>query len=342
MGRVLKSYGVLLLGSTLVFAGCAGGGSGSGGSSQILPERVGQRTAFVSSIQDELNAAHGFPSVSLHAMLAQRAPVQNSVKPPATNLIYSGDFDNNVITYFPMKGINQSPLGQITNGLNNPERLFVDAKLNVYATNLGNSSIVAYKNGGTSPFLTITTGVSNPTGLVVDKNGTVYCANVGNDTITEYAAGKTSPSVTINLGTNAAEYLAIGPSGDLYASILGGPVMRFKPGASTGTTLNLEVGSAGAIELDKLGNILLLDENSSTLDVFPRGKTKPSKTIAVGGYPFALAMNGGESQVYVSAIPPAGGWVIQQLAYPAGKAFVNKITSNINGWPIAASPDNVL
>ncbi len=281
---------------------CSGGGGSS--SSQILPQRVAQRSAAVSSLQDEVNAANGFPSVSLHAALGLRMGENNAAggAAPASNLIYSGDFNNNDITYFSAKGINPPPLGQITNGLDNPERLFVDKKLNVYATNLGNSTIVKYGPEGPSPKLTISNGVSNPTGLTVNANGTIFCANVGNDTITEYPEGKTSPSITINLGSNAAEYLSIGPKGDLFASLLGGNVMRFKPGSKQGTLLNLQVGSAGAIELDKAGNILLIDANASTLDIFPPGQKKPSKTFPIGGFPFSLAMNGAETELYVSEI----------------------------------------
>ena len=120
-------------------------------------------------------------------------------------LIYWGSYDSNTIDFFSAKGTNPPEKGQITTGLSNPERLVVDKFLNVYATNLGNDTITAYKRGATSPFLTISDGVSTPTGLSVDAAGTVYCANVGNDTITEYPKGKTTPSVTIEA---FAEYLA--------------------------------------------------------------------------------------------------------------------------------------
>ncbi len=116
------------------------------------------------------------------------------------NLIYWGDYNNNTITIYSSKGVNGKEKGQITTGLSNPERLFVDKKGNVYATNIGNDTITAYKPGTSSPFLTISDGVVSPTGLTVDAAGTVYCANVGNDTITVYPKGQTSPSLMVRNG----------------------------------------------------------------------------------------------------------------------------------------------
>src|SRR5579871_6149564 len=71
------------------------------------------------------------------------------------DLIYWGNFDNNTITIYSSKGVNGKEKGQITTGLSEPERLFVDKQLNVYATNPGNNTITAYKPGQTSPSLTI-------------------------------------------------------------------------------------------------------------------------------------------------------------------------------------------
>lgn len=157
------------------------------------------------------------------------------------DLIYWGNFDNNTITIYSSKGVNGKQEGQITTGLSEPERLFVDKQLNVYATNPGNNTITAYKPGQTSPSLTISYGVNGPTGLTVDAAGTVYSANTGNNTVTEYPKGQMTPSVTITL-SSSPEYLATDAQDNLYVAT-GSEVLEYAKGTTGGTNLNLDIGS---------------------------------------------------------------------------------------------------
>ena len=253
------------------------------------------------------------------------------------NLIYWGDFDNSTITIYSSKGVNGKEEGQITTGLSEPERLFVDKKLNVYATNIGNDTITAYKPGQTSPFLTISTGVDSPTGLTVDAAGTVYCANVGNDTITVYPRGKTSPSLTIPVSASP-ENLATDAKDNLYASV-GAEVEEFAPGSSSGVNLGLPA-YPGALEVDHSGNLIVL--YGSEIEYFPAGQTQPSKEINVtSGSPFELSLSGNEKKLYVS-VDVGTPFVIQDVAYPKGTTLSNKLSTSAGQWPVAASPDDVL
>jgi len=256
------------------------------------------------------------------------------------HLFYWGNYDKNTITIFSSIGVNGKQKGQITAGLSNPERLFVDKKFNVYATNLGNDTITAYKPGETSPFLTISNGVSTPTGLTVDAAGTIYCANVGNDTITVYPHGQTSPSLTIPV--SGPEYLATDAKDNLYAQA-GLEVEEFAPGSTTGTNLNLNVGSPGALEVDSSGNIIVLDDSADTIDYIPAGQTNPSKKISVtSGFPFALSLSANGKELYVSIDDNSGQFIVQDVSYPNGSTLANKFTTNAGEWPIAISPDNAL
>ncbi|HEY1653678.1 MAG TPA: hypothetical protein VGF86_01035 [Candidatus Tumulicola sp.] len=262
------------------------------------------------------------------------------------NVIYSGSFDANSITIFPTKGVNPPPIGEITTGLSNPERLFVGKNLKLYATNLGNNTIVAYDPGATSPSLTIGQGVDSPTGLVVGADGTIYCANTDNDTVTVYRKGKKKPARTIALGNDLPENLAIDAANNLYVSYVGGArgsgVVKVPAGQTTGQDLNLVVGSAGAIEVDTSGNIILIDAAIPSVDVFAAGATSPSKVIRVtDGSPFELALNKSEKKLYAS-IDLGIDFAIEVLDYPKGNAFTDKITSGVGEWPLAVSPDNAL
>jgi hypothetical protein len=260
-------------------------------------------------------------------------------------LIYSANFDTDTITIYPAKGKNRPPIGQITNGLSEPERLFVDKSGNVYATNPGNETITAYARGTTSPSRTLSTGLDGPTGLTVDSEGTVYAANTGNDTVVEYAAGSSSPTLTITLSVTP-ENMAIDSKDNLYVQYLGGSagsgVLKFAPGSTSGTDLGLSVVSAAAVEVDRKGNVIVLDQGSDMIDYFAPGQTSPSKTVPVtAGLPFELSLNGKETELYVS-VDLGEDFLIQNVAYPKGTALANKIDNSANGWPLAASPDAVL
>jgi hypothetical protein len=142
------------------------------------------------------------------------------------------------------------------------------------------------------------------------------------------------------------EYLAVDSSDNLYVSYLGGPklsgVLEFPRGATTGTDLGLVIGSADALEVDRSGNIIIIDFNSNMIDIFPPGQTTPSKQIAVtAGTPFALSLNGAETTLYAS-VEASGGFIVQDVAYPDGTTMENTITALDGNWPIAVSPDAVL
>lgn len=276
--------------------------------------------------------ADGFirPQGSAHAAVrGWMSPEAKSGK----SLIYWGNYDSSTITIYSGKGVNGKEVGQITTGLSNPERLFVDSKGSVYATNIGNDTITAYKKGTTTPFLTISDGVNSPTGLTVDAAGTVYCANVGNDTITVYPKGQTTPSLTIPY---FAEYLATDAKDNLYAA--GSAVEEFPPGSTSGKNLGLP-SYPGALEVDRKGNVIVL--YGATVEYFPAGQTSPSKEITVSGFPFALSLSKNEKELYVST-ENGTPFVIQSIAYPKGTSFSNKLTTNAGDWPFAVSPDNAL
>jgi hypothetical protein len=264
-----------------------------------------------------------------------------------SHVIYSGSYNNSTITIYPSKGINPAPIGSITTGLTNPERLFVNKNLKLYTTDEGSpTAIVVYNPGATSPSLTITKGVNFPTGITVGAaDGTVYCANTGNETVTEYPKGKTAPSLTITLNNLTPENLAVDGSNNLYIQYLGGPlgsgVIKVPPGQTSGTDLNLVIGSASALSVDQAGKIVIIDQGSSSLDVFPPGQTTPSKTIALGGFPFEMSMNKAETEVYVSN-DIGTPFEIQIVDYPTLKKVKAKINPTLGDWPLAVSPDNEL
>jgi DNA-binding beta-propeller fold protein YncE len=260
----------------------------------------------------------------------------------ARDLFYWGDFINNTIYVYKKDGVNPKEVGTITDAIDEPERLFVDGSKNLWVTDLGNDTVTEYARASTTPSLTISTDIANPTGIVVDSAGTVYVANVANDTVTVYPKGETSPSLTIPIASSP-EYLATDSSDNLYVST-GIGVWEFPSGSTTGTELNLTIGSPGAIEVDNSGNIILADDGPAlAVDIFPAGQSTPSESIPVGNDPFSLSLSKSEKKLYVSGENTTNGsFLIEQLDYPNGTTFTDKLTTGTGDWPIAVSPDNVL
>lgn len=318
------------------------------------------------AVSPTTNAATGFGSVPMgadgHVRANLLAASGRSLSPPThgavgggwlsaaatagSHVIYSGNYDDSTITIYPSKGINPPPIGTISTGLTNPERLFVDKSLKLYASDEGSpTSIVVYKPGKTSPSLSITDGVDYPTGVTVGADGTVYSANTGNETVTEYPKGKTAPSLTVSLDNETPENLAVDGSDNLYIQYFGGTlgsgVIEVPPGQTSGTDLNLVIGSASALSVDEAGNIVIIDQGDSSLDVFPPGQTSPSKTLALGGYPFEMSMNKAEKQVFVSN-DLGTPFEIQVVDYPKLKNVKAQIDPTMGDWPLAVAPDNAL
>jgi hypothetical protein len=325
----------------------ATGCSTTGTSSVATVPSTSSSQATSHGVLADRQAAFGLAKPIARAVNTRTGWISRARRADKPALIYWADFYNNTIDVFPAQGANPPLLGQITNGVSFPERLFVDAGLNLYATNVGNNTITAYRQHGKKPFLTISNGVEGPTGLTVDAAGTVYCANTANGTITEYAAGQTSPSLTIQMPQYfTPQYLAMDSSDNLYVAYSGGPkysgVMEFPVGSTTGKDLGLTIGYAAALEVDKAGNIVIADMASNEIDVFPPGQTTPSKQIAVtAGTPFALSLDAAETDLYVT-VQAGAGFIVQDVAYPNGTTMENKITASDGGWPIAVSPDTVL
>ncbi len=290
-------------------------------------------------------AANGISKVP-HAMAAHTIGGISADAIAGSRVIYSGNFNTNMVTIFPVKGKNPPPIGHITSGLSNPERLFVGKSLKLYVTNLGNNTITVYDPGATKPSRTISKGVNIPTGLTVGADGTVYCANVGNYTVTEYKRGRNAPSLTIQLpNSDNPEDLAVDAKNNLYVShpggSLGGGVLEFPPGQTTGQELGLVIGDPGAIEVDSSGNLIVIDSSVPSVDFFPAGSKSPSRIIHLDGTPFELSLSKSEKTLYAS-VEVGSPFAIESLAYPSGSAFKDKITSNVGDWPIAVAPDAVL
>ena len=162
-------------------------------------------------------------------------------------------------------------VGQITNGLVEPQGLFVDASRNLWVANFNN--VLVYPRGGLSPSATLMDSVGYPVDVTVCPNGTAYVAdfyNYSNSNVASiqvYPPGNTSPSATLNYSSDFRNpFLTCDAAGNVFAAILTGDsvgdgrVIEFPLGQQRGVKdLGIVLQSPGGIKPDNAGNLLVTD-----------------------------------------------------------------------------------
>jgi hypothetical protein len=116
-------------------------------------------------------------------------------------------------------------------------------------------------------------------------------------------------------------------------------VNEYKPGAKTGTNLNLAFGSGGGIQVDTKGDILVAQQlNPSAILVFPAGQTQPSQTISMpgGGEPFNFALN--EKAKLLFAAEYYEDNQVDRFVWPSAKFQYVLATGFNNPSGVAAAP----
>jgi sugar lactone lactonase YvrE len=265
-------------------------------------------------------------------------PLSTSITVPLRlghSVLYVSDYGTVVHEFYD--GNTGSANATITNGIDDPECMAVDANGTLYVANLvesGDGAITEYPAGSTSPSATITSGISIPTGVAVDANGTLYVANTGsiNGTVAEYPAGATSPNVTISSGIDYPFGMAVDANGTLYVANLGdhnGTVTEYLAGTtSPSATISSGLVAPRSVAFDATGTLYV--GNSSNVAEYPAGSTSPSVTISSGiqnAVGVAVDANG---TIYVAN--EAGGTLTE---YPAGstQASVTIPSSSLGEYP---------
>jgi hypothetical protein len=320
---VIKSLHVLTAATASVFlASCAGAGSPiQQPAAQSLNTHTYPLGAYGSVSGPRLlragtRSAHGSPSYAAKG---------------TSQLAYACNLGAGEVDVFRQRGKNQQPIYTITDGILGPGGLTTDQKGNLYVADEGPISgkwtVQVYAPGATSPTKSYTTDLSGPTDSVVGKDGSIYIANFNGDSngwVTVYPKGKVSKEYRLSdFNGGAPLSVALDSKENLYVMYDindGSAVNEYKPGAKTGTNLNLAFGSGGGIQVDSAGNILVAQQLSpSEVLIFPPGQTQPSKSISMpgGGEPFNLALNHKSQALFVGEYFTANQ--VDRFAYPSTK-----------------------
>jgi hypothetical protein len=185
-------------------------------------------------------------------------------------------------------------VGQITNGLVEPEGLFVDSGGNLWVANFSN--VLEYPHGALSPTTALSDAVGYPVDVSICPNGTTYVANFYNNSdsnvasIQVYPPGETSPTGNLTFQNDFRNpFVTCDAAGNVFAAILTGDslgdgrVIEFPLGQQDGAKdLGITLQSPGGIKPDNAGNLLVTDLVANTISEYTESGSPTGKSIATG------------------------------------------------------------
>src|ERR1700722_14735656 len=269
--------------------GCSGGSSQTPalpGSTNSLGHAVAQQVTGLRPYAP--NTSHGF----MQAIGAQ------------THLVYMSSWGTaSVVDVLTMNG---KQVGQIANGLVEPQGLFVDEKGSLWVAN--GSNVLVYPHGGLSPSKTLTDPVGYPVDVTVCPDGTAYVADLydnsssNHSSIQVYAQGSTTPTGNLDYATDFRNpFLTCDTAGNVFVAIStseyagSGGVIEFPHGKQKGAKdLGIVLQSPGGIKPDNAGDLLVTDLIEHTITEYAESGSPTGQAIATGTATedIALSRNG--------------------------------------------------
>jgi hypothetical protein len=210
-------------------------------------------------------------------------------------ILFAADGPSGVEMFNPNK-INAKPEGSIVNGIVGAAGLAVDGSCTLYVANISANTVTVYPRGDTSPKYSISDGLSWPYGIGIDSQGNLFVSNIYADTVTAYHQGQTSPYETISFSTyGQAMGLGVDAQDNVWVvSDYGPPYLVFEiPAGTTHVNsanlqgLNLPIGIAFGLH----DEMFVSNLESSTVNVYKYGKTKPFRTITSGIEHYGATLN---------------------------------------------------
>jgi hypothetical protein len=253
-------------------------------------------------------------------------------------LMYAGGPNVNDVDVYAASRDNPPPRHHITNSLDAPTGIALDAAGNVYVCNNAGQSVpgkgvywtvTVYKRGASKPFREFIDGVFSPVDVAVASDGTTYIANYSS-TVTVYPAGTTTYYSTLGEPTGFAPIgVALDRRGNVFVSYVprsgsGGVIYKYAAGQTQGKNLGITFSaSPHGLAIDSHDNLIVAVSNApssgSEIEIFGRGKKHPKQVLSGPFQPFMLALSPNERRLYVadygSGNNDGGVWV---FSYPDG------------------------
>ena len=241
-------------------------------------------------------------------------------------------------------------LGSVTSGLDSPDGDWVDKQGNLYVANCCNGKNITEYGPSGSLIFTYSDGLSNPINVTTDERGNVYVANYDYlnpyyyGYITEYSQGSNVAKETCFLGVGV-EGAAVDKGGDVFvaynvnAAYGPGYIVEFRHGLTGchGTTLGVTLGFAGGMVLDKSGNLIVADQDASSVDIVSPPYHSVSGTLGADlNEPFHVTINKRNTQAYVVLGTDTSSPAVDVLSYPSGSTIKTLNSSNGLSLPLGA------
>jgi len=246
-----------------------------------------------------------------------------------TELLYMSSWATaSVVDVLTMNG---QEVGQITNGLVEPQGLFVDATGSLWVANTSN--VVVYPRGALSPSTTLSDPIGFPVDVTVCRNGTAYVAdlydysNSNQASIQVYAPGSTTPTNNLEYATAVRNpFLTCDAAGNVFAatmiggSIGDGRVIEFPHGKQKGAKdLGIVVQASAGIKPDNAGNLLVTDLIGHTITEYTENGSSTGQSIATGTATEGIAVTRDGRIVLGATDTTQQGPVGISWSFPGGK-----------------------
>ena len=266
-----------------------------------------------------------------------------------TALVYMSSWGTgSFVDVLTMKG---QQVGQIANGLETPEGLFVDTKGSLWVANVIN--VLVYPHGSLSPTKTLTDPVGFPGDVTVCPNGTAYVADLydttnGNQSsIQVYAHGSSKPTGSLTYASDFRNpYLTCDVAGNVFVAILtsdsvgAGRVIEFPKGKQSGAKdLGITLQSPGGIKPDNAGNLLVNDLVAQTITEYTESGSPTGQSIATGTQVEGIAVTE-NGRVVLGAADNLIGPYGQSWSFPGGKQLRTYTCCSRIGPPLQENYDD--
>jgi hypothetical protein len=285
-------------------------------------------------------AAMLFAACSNDALTATSPPPSSQVTQGAerrsvnteNQLLYVSDELNNVIDMYSVPAY--SKVGQISNGIEDPEGITTDRNGNLYVANFFNGTVTIYKPNTISPYRTLIESHATED-VAVATNGYVLAGD-GAGGVDVFAPGATSPNTRLtNSGISSVFGVGVDTNNNVYAAGINasskGVVIKYNDMSGGGTNLGLQdLASPHGVLIDKHNNVVVSDAVAGEIFIYPQGKTSPSSEISVSNANRS-ALNQQGNLIYV---PRGHTNHVDVLDYPSGTGVK---TFSIGGFALGTA-----